>query len=73
MRQLQRFSSFDQDTVLSSDPCADHHSCRGGQPQGAGAGNGQNCDGRLKREADDDLGSGDVLVVTLRPRKCLNI
>lgn len=65
MCHLQRFSSFEQDPILSSDPGGHHHSCRGGQPQGAGASNGQNRDGCLKCEADDDLRSGDVLFVTL--------
>lgn len=65
MGHLQRLSPFNEDPVLSSDPCAHHHSCRGRQPQRAGAGDGQDCDGRLEGKADDDLGLGDALVVTL--------
>lgn len=66
---LQWLASFNEDPVLSSDSCAHHYSCRGCQPQRAGAGNGQNCDGCLKGKADDDLRLGDVLVVTLRGRE----
>lgn len=66
VRHLQRLASFDQDPVLSADPGANHDGGRGRQPQGAGAGNGQDGDGGLEGEADDDLGPGDVLVVTLR-------
>lgn len=73
MRHLQRFSSFDQDAVLSPHPRAHHHRRRGGQPQGAGAGDGQNGDGGLEGDADDDLGSGDLLGGTLRSGKGLNI
>lgn len=65
MCHRQRFSSFDQDAIPSCDPGAHHHSCRGGQPQGAGAGDGQHRDGCLKCEADDELRPGDVLVVNL--------
>lgn len=65
MGHLQRLPSFDQDPVLSSDPCAHHDGCRGRQPKGAGAGDGQDGDGSLEGEADDDLRFGDVLVVTL--------
>lgn len=66
---LQRLASFDQDPVLSSNPCAHHDSCRGCQPQRAGACNGQNCDGRLEGKADDDFRFGDVLVVALWGRE----
>lgn len=62
---LQRFASFYEDPVLSSDPRAHHDRRRGRQPQRAGAGNGQDCDGRLEGKADDDLGFGDALVVAL--------
>lgn len=72
MRHLQRFSSFDQDAVLGADPRAHHHSGGGGQPQGAGAGDGQNRDGGLEGEADDDLGPGELLVGTLRPTEPLS-
>lgn len=66
MRHLQRFSSFDQDAVLSADPRAHHHRRRGGQPQGAGAGDAQNGDGGPERQADGGLGSGDLLAGALR-------
>ena len=66
MGHLQWLPSFDEDPVLSPDPRAHHDSRRGRQPQRAGASDGQNCDGRLEGEADDDLGLGDVLVVTLQ-------
>ena len=62
---LQRLASFDEDPVLSSDTRAHHDSSRGCQAQRAGAGDGQNRDGGLEGEAHDDLGIGDVLVVTL--------
>lgn len=62
---LQRLASFDQDPVLSANPCAHHDSCGGRQPQRAGAGNGQDGDGGLEGKANDDFGLGDVLVVTL--------
>ena len=68
---LQRLASFDEDPVLSSDPCAHHHSCRGCQPQRAGAGNGQNSDGRLEGKSDDNFRFGDVGVITLRGRDLL--
>lgn len=62
---LQRLASLDQNPILRSNPGSHHHCCRGCQAQRAGAGNGQNSDGRLEGEADDDLGLGDVLVVAL--------
>lgn len=62
---LQWLAPFNEDPVLSSNPCAHHDSCRGCQPQRAGAGDGQNRDGRLEGKADDNLRLGDVLVVTL--------
>ncbi len=65
MGHLQRLASFDEDPILSSNPCAHHDSRRGCQPQRAGAGDGQNCYGSLEGEADDDLRFGDALVVTL--------
>lgn len=66
MGHLQRLASLDEDPVLSSDPGAHHHGCRGRQPQRARAGDGQDCDGRLEGKADDDLRVGDVRVVALR-------
>lgn len=62
---LQRLAAFNEDPVLSPDARAHHDGCRGGQPQRAGAGDGQNGDGRLEGEADDDFRLGDFLVVTL--------
>lgn len=65
VRHLQWRPSFDEDSVLSPDSCSHHYSCRGCQPQRAGAGDGQNRDGRLEGEADDNFRFGDVLVVAL--------
>lgn len=65
VRHLQRLASFDENPILSADPRAHHHSRRGRQPQRAGAGDGQNRDGRLEGEANDNFRLGDVLVVTL--------
>lgn len=62
---LQRLASFNEDPVLSSNPGAHHDSCWRCQPQRAGAGNGQNCDGRLEGKADNNFRLGDVLVITL--------
>lgn len=65
MRHLQRFASFNEDAVLGSNPCAHHDSCWSCQPQRTGAGNGQDSDGCLKCEADNNLCPGYVLVITL--------
>lgn len=65
MGHLQRLASFNEDPVLSSNPCAHHDSCRSCQPQRAGAGNGQDSDGRLEGEADNNFCPGYVLVITL--------
>lgn len=62
---LQRFPSLDEDAVLGSDPRAHHDSCWGCQAQRAGAGDGQDCDGGLEGEADNNICLGDVLIVTL--------
>ena len=65
MGHLQWLASFNEDPVLGSDTCAHHDGRRGCQPQGAGAGNGQDSDGRLESKADDHFCLGNVLVVTL--------
>lgn len=65
MCHLQRLASFNEDAVLSADPRANHDRRRSCQPQRAGAGDGENGDGRLEGEANDDLCLGDALVVTL--------
>lgn len=71
MGHLQRLASFDEDPVLSSNPCAHHDSCRGCQSQRAGASDGQHGDGGLEGEADDNFRLGDVLVITLGRREWL--
>lgn len=63
---LQRFATLNEDAILSTDPCSHHDSRRSGQTQRAGACDGQNRNGGLKRESDNQLGSGDVCVVALR-------
>lgn len=70
MGHLQRLASFDQDSVLSSDTCSHHDGCWGCQPQRAGAGDGQNSNGRLEGKADDNFRLGYVLVITLRGGSC---
>lgn len=74
MCHLQWLASFNEDSILSSDPRAHHDGSRGCQPQRAGAGDGENSDGCLEGEANDNLRLGDVLVVTLRGgQPCNNV
>lgn len=62
---LQWLASLNQDAILCSNSRAHHNSCRGCQPQRAGASNGQNSDGGLEGEANNYFCPGDVLVITL--------
>ena len=52
---LQWFSSLDKYTILSSNACAHHDSCWGGQTKGAGARNGQHCYTDLKGKGEHKL------------------
>ena len=54
---FQGFSALNQDTVLSSNSCANHHSCGRGKAQRTWAGNGENSDARLEREGHYKLDS----------------
>lgn len=66
MRHLERLSSLYQNTILGSNPCAHHDSCRGCQAKGTGTGDAQHCYGGLEGKAYRCLGPGNALVVTLQ-------
>lgn len=55
MCSLQWFPSLDEYSILSSNTCAHHNSCWGGQTKGAGACNGQHCYTNLKGEGEHKL------------------
>ena len=62
---LQGLPPLDEDAVLRPHAGAHHDGGRGGQPQGAGAGDGQHRDGRLEGEAHDHVRAGDAWVIAL--------
>lgn len=65
MRHLQWLASFNKNPILSTDPSARHDSCRGRQPERAGASNGQHCDGSLEGKAHNNLYLGDIGIIIL--------
>lgn len=65
MRHLEWLSSLYQNTILGSDSCAHHDSCRGSQAKGTGAGNAQHCNGGLEGKANHNLGPRNAFVITL--------
>lgn len=69
MCHLKRFSSFYQNAILCSNPCANHDSCRGCQAKRTRAGDAQHCNGGLEGKANHCLNSGDAFVITLQGKK----
>lgn len=64
---FQRFTSFDEYSILSSYSSSHHDCCRGGQAKSAGAGNSQHRNANLKGEGKHELYSV-VLCSLLRKR-----
>lgn len=52
---LQWLPSLDKYSILSSNACAHHDSCWGGQTEGTGTCNGQHCYTDLKSEGEYEL------------------
>lgn len=66
---LQRFSTFDKNTILSSHSCAHHDCCWSGQAQGTGARNAQHSDRSLECKPDDYFSFRDVFAPMLQKVK----
>lgn len=69
MCHLKWFPSLYQNAILGSNPCANHHSCRGCQAKRTRAGNAQDCDGGLEGKANHRLSSGNAFVIALQENK----